>query len=209
MAGARRIVGAMRHLLAALVLLAACSPTEPPARCTPGAQVACACPGGGSGAQVCAADGASYSACACGVGDAGADAAVDAARADVVDAAGTLVDVPGCEAREGGVWIVCAETTLGPGGCTNLATSTGHCGACGRACASGAACTDGRCSAYVDAAVPQDLRCPSAARPTACVTAGTVGCWDLSTSNNLAPATNCGACGHRCNGACEGGECRP
>ena len=75
----------MRHLLAAMVLsVIACSATDPPTRCTPGAQVTCPCPGGGSGAQVCAASGDGYGACSCGTADAGADAAAigDAPAAD-------------------------------------------------------------------------------------------------------------------------------
>ena len=54
----------LRHA-ALLLLLAvgpACSSTEVGA-CIPGAQVACACPGGGQGAQVCASDGKSFGQC--------------------------------------------------------------------------------------------------------------------------------------------------
>lgn len=70
------MVTAMRHLALALALVVvACSSAPAPTRCTPGASVACVCPGVGTGAQVCAADGASYSACACGV-DAGGDTSV-------------------------------------------------------------------------------------------------------------------------------------
>lgn len=82
---------------------AAPMPDAPPADvrppvCTPGAQVACACVGGGAGAQVCAPDGASLGACAC--PDGGADGGVDAetdggtdAAPDVADAA-TPTDTP-------------------------------------------------------------------------------------------------------------------
>lgn len=202
----------MRHLalLLALALVAACSSTDPPTRCTPGASVACTCPGGGTGAQVCSADGASYGSCVCGTDAGGVDAATagDAVAVDAPTSTDVAVpDVPGCESRDGGAWITCAETTLGPGGCTDLNTSTGHCGACGRACANGATCTAGRCSELADASVPSDPRCPSSGRPTACVTGGQIGCWDLATSNSLMPAQNCGACGRSCPRGCERGEC--
>lgn len=76
----------MRHALALLFILAACSSAPAPTRCTPGASVACVCPGVGIGAQVCATGGESYGACVCGVLDAGDDAVavVDAVAADVV-----------------------------------------------------------------------------------------------------------------------------
>jgi hypothetical protein len=82
------MVTAMRHALAlALLFVVACSSAPAPTRCTPGASVACVCPGIGTGAQVCAADGSSYGACACGV-DAGGDTSVtpgaDATSGDVV-----------------------------------------------------------------------------------------------------------------------------
>ena len=66
----------MRRTLAFLLLLG-CSSTVSPGRCVPGASMACVCPGVGAGAQVCAADGASFGVCVCGV-DAGVDAAGDA-----------------------------------------------------------------------------------------------------------------------------------
>jgi len=77
----------MRHLALALVLsVIACSPTEPPARCTPGVQIPCACPGGSPGAQACNASGEGYGACVCVGGDADGDAVavVDAPAADAV-----------------------------------------------------------------------------------------------------------------------------
>lgn len=77
----------MRYLALAFALLAACSSVETPSRCTPGASVACVCPGGGAGGQACAADGESYGACVCGV-DAGtgpADAVDVALARDVVE----------------------------------------------------------------------------------------------------------------------------
>ena len=63
---ASRIVGA-----ALLGLLLGCAEgagvgSEPGGgRCTPGSSIACECPDGGQGAQVCAADGVNYLACEC------------------------------------------------------------------------------------------------------------------------------------------------
>lgn len=86
----------MRALVALLLALAiACSSAPAPTRCTPGASVACVCPGVGTGAQVCAADGASYSACVCGV-DAGGDTSVTpgADATSGADVAVAVVDAP-------------------------------------------------------------------------------------------------------------------
>jgi hypothetical protein len=47
-----------------------------PPLCLPGAQVACACVGGSTGAQVCALDGRSLGPCGCPGADAGTDAAI-------------------------------------------------------------------------------------------------------------------------------------
>lgn len=82
-----------RKLVVALsgwVLVVACgsSVVAPAEACTPGAAVACACPGGTKGAQSCRDDGAAFDACQCvalGIG-AGADAGVDAATSEVAPA---------------------------------------------------------------------------------------------------------------------------
>ena len=58
--------------------------------CIPGAQSACACPGGATGVQVCIADGRSLGACQCGA-DAGAPVDVPAA-ADVVGCGPVIAD---------------------------------------------------------------------------------------------------------------------
>lgn len=83
--------------------LLGCSSSDPEARaCTPGQQIACACPGGPSGAQACNAAGSGYGACDCGAdanvdatGDGGADASPDdttSAPSDASDA-GDAIDV--------------------------------------------------------------------------------------------------------------------
>lgn len=85
----------MRHALALALLFAlgCSSAVDPPTRCTPGASVACVCPGVGIGAQVCEASGASYGVCVCGT-DAGVDAsaedrpALDAVTEDRPDVVG-------------------------------------------------------------------------------------------------------------------------
>lgn len=134
----------MRALAALLLaLVVACSSAPAPTRCTPGASVACVCPGVGTGAQVCAADGASYGACAC-VVDAGGGtedrpAAMDVvavdrpdgrAGADVVDASlPTDVD-PRCVAT-GAASTWCPS---GAGACVDLQRDPANCGACGRRC---------------------------------------------------------------------------
>lgn len=153
--------GPMRHLLAALAAaLAACSAAETPTRCTPGASVSCTCPGGGTGGQVCAADGSNYSTCAC-TTDAGttdAPAADVVAMIDVVDAgggtdtgptdAGPTTDNPRCTPS---TLATCATPGFGEG-CWDLQTSNGqplaqHCGACNRACTPLAPrCVAGRCT---------------------------------------------------------------
>lgn len=155
----------MRNLFAALVLLlAACSATDPPTRCTPGAQVTCPCPGGGSGAQVCAASGDGYGTCSCGAADAGGadvvtvgDAptvdvvapadrpappdvvAVGDAVADVVDASTADVDprqTPECRA----VTQTCDGRTVDVQRGERDGGVTYHCGRCGNTCATGFGC---------------------------------------------------------------------
>lgn len=69
----------LRALLAGTALLVGC-PTDPVllpmSGCTPGAQVACACPGGSSGVQVCQTD-RTLGSCLCGV-----DGGIDASASD-------------------------------------------------------------------------------------------------------------------------------
>jgi hypothetical protein len=81
--------------------------------------------------------------------------------------------------------IVCGST------CSDLSTDPYNCGACDHACATGAACAGGACSA-----------CP-ADKPTLCV-APTEYCADTQSD-----PSNCGTCGHACalGFACSKGAC--
>lgn len=224
------MVTAMRHL-ALLLALAACSAAPAPTRCTPGASVACICPGVGTGAQVCAADGSSYGACACGV-DGGGDAAEDVtpaedrpaldavaddrpdvvAAVDVVDASDRQTP-PTDDGRDPG----CPETAprmCSGGSCWNLQTSNGmvpalNCGACGVACPTSAPeCVAGRCTAPArDAGAPDAAQCAAPEAPAMCSPGS---CWNLQTSNGRVPATHCGECGYACPSAapeCVAGRC--
>jgi len=114
----------MRWLLLFAVLpLAACSATSEnlmgtdaglidlgaPPLCTPGAQVACACPGGAASVQVCQVNG-TLGACACGTADAATDA-VDGAR----DPVALFVDCSSSNPCDGDA--LCVSAT-GPRGVT-------------------------------------------------------------------------------------------
>ena len=58
---------------AMLALLAGCGSAVTAETCDPGTSRDCACPGGGTGTQLCAADGSEWGACDCGGTDADAD----------------------------------------------------------------------------------------------------------------------------------------
>lgn len=188
----------MRHLFAlAFVLTVACSSAPAPTRCTPGASVACVCPGVGTGAQVCAADGSSYSACVCGV-DAGGDASVTpgADATSGADVAVAVVDAPALDAvtaedRPAAVdaVAVCDANTL---------ADPANCGACGVSCplrANAAAdCAAGACRFVCRAGFTDcDREAPN-------------GC----EVNTYGDAMNCGRCGVRCGTGqvCELGRCK-
>lgn len=77
-------------------------------------------------------------------------------------------------------------------GCVNVTTDVRNCGACGRACQQGQACTAGTCQNIGGA-------CP----------AGTANCGG-GCANIVTDTQNCGACGVRCapGAACVNGACR-
>lgn len=139
----------------ALVFALGCAGDPLPLRdCTPGATVACACVGGGAGAQLCSASG-TLGACVC--PDAGG--VVDAAASDVVDA----LDAGDADAPDGGdasrdvivpyddgCPIGRADCDHNPAnGCEADLSSLENCGACGRGCGivgATARCVAARCA---------------------------------------------------------------
>jgi len=225
----------MHHIAAlALALVVACSSAPAPTRCTPGASVACVCPGVGTGAQVCAADGSSYGACACGADVGGSDAAAEDRPAgidvvavdrpdvrmgtDVVDASMPADVDPRCVAN-GAASTWCPS---GAGACVDLQRDPANCGACGRRCnAPLTECFGGQCfipadaDAGADAGGTADVRdvptfdVPSCTRQqTACGPLPT-DCVTLAVGAVTIPPTHCGACGVTCavGEGCIGGRC--
>lgn len=180
----------MRILLLGL-LLVACTPSETLPDCTPGATVACACVGGGSGAQTCSA-GRAYGACECPDGGAsmdvpGVDVSTDTATQDSspdvatdsggVDATDVASDVIGDTNGD-------TITDTVPVGCVSM--TPGNC--CGVACPATAL--------FVDHATCVSGRCGVACRPGFgnCDGNPANGCEaNLGTSD-----ANCGACGALC-----------
>jgi hypothetical protein len=175
----------MRYLLPLLFVFAACSSDPIPPGCTPGAQTACACPGGASSVQLCTTAG-TLGACACSDGgaldvaptvDAGA---LDAPALDVP----AIVDAP--PAVDGPAAL--------PDGC--VSTTAGNC--CGVACPARAnatpGCIAGACG--VGACLPGFGDCNGDAVD---------GCEvELATS-----AAHCGACRAACSSdrTCVGSSC--
>lgn len=209
------MVTAMRHLALALLFVVACSSAPAPTRCTPGASVACVCPGVGTGAQVCAADGSSYSACACGV-DAGGDTSVTpGADATSVDVAVAVVDAPALDAGGGedrpaavdavavadaGPVRVCGDASVNVVEGTYLSTGPNggrftNCGACGVLCASSQRCTAGACGP----------RCPNGERAMCDGRRVDLVLGELDGG----VVANCGACGNTCPAGwlCDGCVC--
>lgn len=79
----------MRTWLTPLFLLAACGSSPV---CEAGRQIACACPGGAEGFQVCEADGSAWGTCACDGSDDTEEPDTDAADTD-----GAETDAPTCD----------------------------------------------------------------------------------------------------------------
>lgn len=141
----------MRALLLLAMLAAACAGDPLPlTNCTAGVQTACACPGGSTGAQRCAADGSGFGACMCegvdaAVGDVAADATQDAPRD------GSALDVAVVDAAVGDVGIPRDACPRGDSRCgVDYEQDPRNCGGCGHVCpASAPMCQDGLCVAPV------------------------------------------------------------
>lgn len=222
--------GIRRNDLAAMMVvgaLLACSPSAPislpPSSCQPGAQTACACPGGGSGVQVCGIDRV-LGACQCGGADGGLDATVvDAGPVDSGAPDSGTVDVGASDVGPTAPDANTTDTTLvdagpvdagavdsgspidagspldvgsdvPPTGCTSMTASN----CCGISCAAAPhatpACAEGACTVACVAGY------------ASCDGASANGCEvELATNN-----AHCGGCGRACAAGevCAGGACR-
>lgn len=146
----------MRHLALLLALALGCSSAvDPPTRCTPGASVACACPGA-SGVQTCTAEGV-LGACVC----ADAGPSVDVVTRDVVDA-GAARDVPLRPADPRCADRLTARDWCGPddgGACVDRQGDPMNCGGCGARCSAPLTeCFGGICFLPADAGAPDATR---------------------------------------------------
>ena len=185
---------------------AATADTGPAQVCTPGAQVACTCVGGATGAQVCSSDGRSLGACDCPDAGGGVDAgAVDTGPRDT-GAVDTGQPDAGADVVEADVYGACIANGLRTCDGRSVMVQVGerddagvvhHCGACGATCDPGAEALHRR-------AVCNLCRCISecAAGFGDCDGDATNGC-----ESSLSSVVNCGACGRSCAGSCSGGTC--
>ena len=147
----------MRHFAVLAALMAACGGEALPRVCESGRTQACACVGGGQGAQVCALSGLSWGACVCGDGgaadvvqtpadapampDGGSDAAT------VADGAADATDGQAEAAPDGDPRCTPSTLRMCGSGCHDLQTSVNNCGACGNDCRPrGLVCRDGGCA---------------------------------------------------------------
>ena len=220
----------MRHFAVLAALMAACGGEALPRVCESGRTQACACVGGGPGAQVCALSGVSWGACVCGDGgtadvaggDAGGDAGPgDAAVGDApIDVAvgdiGINIDVVPGDADAGGDAAVDAPVTVDilPSGmcpegyvncirneCSSLQRDPRVCGSCMYQCGAGADCVGGRCVTRATG-VACDLGRGD------CDGMAANGCETDTASDRM----NCGGCGRACVSAreqCINGGCAP
>lgn len=125
--------------------------TAGPSVCIPGQQVACACPGGAEGAQVCAPDGGSLGPCECPEPPGGSTT-----MEQVDTTAGSTTGEPdtttGSTTREGSTG---SSTTDGPvsGSSTSEGSTTSGEG-CNPPCSDDEVCVDGLCEPIICAEIP-------------------------------------------------------
>ena len=155
------------------------APDAVPRVCVPGAQVPCACLGGGAGVQVCVADGTSLGPCSC--PDAGQQPdAADASPGDTAPA-----DVPGDVRAD----VPCPPgTTYCDGVCSALDTNE-NCGGCGVRCSLNQRCAGGRCACEEDFAdcngFPGDGCEVRRSSPTTCGGCGGAACPAMYSCSSL------------------------
>lgn len=130
-------------VLGLAVFLAACSAEK---KCTPNEQTACACPGGGVGAQTCSAEGTGYAACDCSAPPASCTA--DNAPQCVHGSCAVDNGFAGCQCEAGYTGVLCESCAVG------YQDNDGD-GICAKACAGGGVdCgAHGTCSDQSGAAV--------------------------------------------------------
>lgn len=129
------ILGTMASIVAACGSSGTGSGGTSGSNCTPGAQQACACPGGTQGVQVCADDGRSFKACECGSGASSSSSGTGGAGGGVISSGtgmgscGDGIIQPGeCNPGE----FYCAADCTGSGGAGGgtSSSSSGSGGAC-------------------------------------------------------------------------------
>lgn len=221
----------MRHFAVLAALVAACGGEALPRVCESGRTQACACVGGGQGAQVCALSGLSWGACVCGDGGA-ADATQTAADApampdggsDAATAADAATDATDGQAEAAADASVDAAQDHHPaadGPAMVDATSDGGCPV-GYGMCTGTTCVNlatsrmwcGACSAFCGPAADcVDGRCTTRATGVSC-SAGTGDCDGVAANgcevDTLTSFENCGGCGRSCGSArmmCRLGAC--
>lgn len=194
----------MRHTLA-LVLLVACSasPALAPRDCTPGATVACACPGA-SGVQTCGADG-TLGACVCadaGIAEDARPAAVDAPSVPDVgaDAGSPALDAPGPQDRPQGP--DAAETGSGmPDATQDTGVPCEPRNVCGSVCVEEYLTDPQNCGACFIRCAPRAVGAVPACSGGVCVLRcgeGLVACGVDRCVSPLAPSFDCQQCGYSC-----------